>query len=51
MGARVAVPEKDGVKGVISPDTDLKKNRRIALKRELSCGLRLLERGKKIGER
>ena len=47
MGARVAVPEKDGVKGVISPDTDLKKNRRIALKRELSCGLRLLERGKK----
>lgn len=25
MGARVAVPEKDGVKGVISPDTDLKK--------------------------
>ena len=47
MGAGVAVPEKDGVKGVISPDTDLKKNRRIALKRELSCGLRLLERGKK----
>jgi len=25
MGARVAVPEKDSVKGVISPDTDLKK--------------------------
>lgn len=49
MGARVAVPEKDGVKGVISPDTDLK-NRRIAPKREHSCGLRLLERGKKIGE-
>lgn len=46
MGARVAVPEKDSVKGVISPDTDLK-NRRIAPKREHSCGLRLLERGKK----
>ena len=47
MGWRVAAAEKNSIKGVISPDTDLKKNRRIAPKRELSCGLRLLERGKK----
>ena len=43
MGWRVAAAEKNSIKGVISPDTDLKKNRRIAPKRELSCGLRLLE--------
>ena len=49
MGWRVAAAEKNSIKGVISPDTDLK-NRRIAPKREHSCGLRLLERGKKIGE-
>ena len=47
MGWRVAAAEKNSIKGVISPDTDFKKNRRIAPKRELSCGLRLLERGKK----
>ena len=30
MGWRVAAAEKNSIKGVISPDTDLKKNRRIA---------------------
>lgn len=47
MGARVAVPEKDSLKGVMAPDINLKKKRRITPKRGLSCGSWLGERGEK----